>query len=228
MTAGQPTGPVPPDEGADPPGGELVPVHQDTGEHLPQRRYRALFARLDTARAELDDAQVRWEAGRAAVAAAERVRDDVESRVHALWWELRGRLGRRGRGLEALPQPDPDAPVGINVDGLLNEASAEVAGEAAWRQQTRVPHWLVMPVSAAGFGGLGFGFARVWLHLTGVTVVGALGLVGLLLGPLAGVVVGLRWRAHQHGGPVETEPAPALLGFVVAAAAEAILHFTVS
>lgn len=214
------------DTGLGAPGGELVPVRQDTDEHLPQSRYRALFARLDTARADLDGARTRWDAARTEVAEAERVRAEVERTVHSLWWELRDRLGRRGRRLEALPQPALDAPLGINVDGLLNEASAEVAGEGG-QQDGHVPHWLLMPGSGAVFGALGFLFARLWLHLTGVNVVGALGLLGLLLGPLAGVVVGLRWRAHQNGGPVETEPAPALLGFTMAAAAEVALHFAV-
>ncbi|HEX5493104.1 MAG TPA: hypothetical protein VFX70_00835 [Mycobacteriales bacterium] len=208
------------------PGGELVPVRSDTGEPLPQAHYRELFARVDAGHAELEATGARLEAARAEAAEAERVWAEVENQAHALWWQLRGRLRRRGRHLEALPPPDPDAPAGIDVDGLLNEAAAVVSGEDAGQAAHRMPHWLIMPICGAAFGALGFGFTRLWLHLAGVNVVGALGLAGLLFGPLSGVVVGLRWRAHHDGGPVETEPAPALLGFAVAAAAEVALHFT--
>lgn len=206
-------------------GGELVPVRRDTGEPPPQAKYQELFARIDTGHAELEEARARLEAARTEADEAGRVWAEVESRVHTLWWQLRQRLGRRGRRLEALPQPDPEAMAGINVDGLLNEASAEVSGDGVGQPRHRVPHGLIMPASGAAFGGLGFGFARLWLHIAGVNVVGALGLAGLALGPLAGVVVGLRWRAHHDGGPVETEPAPALLGFAVAAATEIALHY---
>ena len=209
------------------PGQELVPVRPDSGAPGPQDHYRDLFARIDVGHADLEGARDRLEAARTELAEAERMCTQVETRVHGLWWELRSRLGRRGRGLEALPQPDPEAPAGINVDGLLNEAAAEVAGDGAAQPAHRMPRGMVMPVSGATFGALGFLVARGWLHVVGVNVVGVIGLLGLVFGPLAGVVVGLRWRAHQDGGPVETEPGPALVGFAVAALAEVVLHLTV-
>ncbi|HEY9389803.1 MAG TPA: hypothetical protein VIR27_08560 [Mycobacteriales bacterium] len=208
------------------PGQELVVVRPDSGEPRPQDDYRRLFARIDVAHARLAAAQDRLAAAQAELAEAEAMSAQVEDRVHELWWQLRGRLGRRGRDLGALPPADPEAPAGINVDGLLNEAAAEVAGDGVDQPSHRMPHVMIMPVSGGTFGALGYLLARGWLHLVGLNLVGVLGLLGLGFGPLVGVVVGLRWRAHQSGGPVETEPGPALVGFAVAAVAEVALYLT--
>lgn len=209
------------------PGHDLVPTRRGPAEPPAYVKYRTAFAAVDEARAGVEEAEEHMEAAHAELAAAERLWSGVENRVHELWWELRGRLGRRGRALEALPHPEDEALAGIYVDGLLDEAAAEVQERGVGNPLQRVPAWLIMPVSAAVFGALGFLFARLWLDLTGTNVAGALGLIALVVGPLAGVVVGLRARAYRDGEPVETEPWPALLGFGIAAATEVGMHFLI-
>jgi hypothetical protein len=205
-----------------PPGHDLVPVRAGMAD-APHHAYRALFARIDEARALVEDAQARLDAARAELAAVERLSAEVDARGHEMWSRVRRRMGRRGRALEALPAPDPDALPETNVDGLLDEAAADVAGDAQRPLALRVPRPLALPVCGVVSGAVGYLFARLWVGLTGVNVAGALGLVALVLAPLGGVAVALHWRARYHDEPVETEPGPALVGFAFAAVAEAAL-----
>lgn len=222
MTAG----PVPehdPPTGQGPvPGHDLVPVRAGMAD-APHLAYRALFARIDEARARMEEAQARLDVARAELRAVERLAAEVDARGHEMWSRLRHRMGRRGRALEALPVPDPDALPETNVDGLLDEAAADVAGDAQRPLALRVPRPLALPVCGVVSGAVGYLFARLWVGLTGVNVAGALGLVALVLAPLGGVAVALHWRARYHDEPVETEPGPALLGFAFAAVAEIAL-----
>lgn len=199
----------------------------------PFHDYRAAVSHVDGAQAEVERAADQVTAAEAAVAAAGQDRREIDERTHDLWTRLCQRAGRRARGFGPVPPPDRQAPpkLSVNLDHLLEEIDAEIGVPPAVGLVRRTARLLVLPLAGGLCGALGFLLCWNWLDRFGITLAGALGVTGLLLGPVVGMILAV-WLYERlstepaEPGDLKEQPEPwvVLLALVPALAAEAILY----
>lgn len=204
--------------------GEVVArpgTHHDEAETW----YDSVLDRVDQTRVALSDARERLDRARAELASAEERYREVDATAARLWTSLRTSLGRAGRALPAVPDIDPDPPPNVDLDGLLREVETDVGGGA--ERKPRLPRALIMPLSGALAGAVGFLVAMAWVRSVGMNVIGALAVIAVLGAPVLGAALGQWWRGRRDKRQIEPEPVPAFVAIVVAAATELVLYAVV-
>jgi hypothetical protein len=157
----------------------------------------------------------------------------IDQRAAMLWTEMRRLLGRRGRGLDPLPRPDavpagevpgPDEIEAAHV--RLDRAAETIRRSALGYPLTSVPPGLhgLLPPAGAVLTLLIQLPIRVLMAVAGhaYASVHVIGVILLVLSPLAGVPVLRFWVRHRYDArPDITAAGLTVLGGVIAACAMA-------
>jgi hypothetical protein len=162
-------------------------------------------ARAAASSGEIEHADQVVRAAEASVRAAHEQLDAIEKRSADLWAEMRALLGRRGRRVGELPEPDPavNTTMESTPDQLLDRASGTVARVALGEPIAPIPGALIPALPPLG---------SVASLLVGLPVRGLFALTGgrysgvnlaveilIFLAPFAGVPVLVAWARHRYG-----------------------------